>query len=627
MIYFDFKDLHFETYKSADLLFLRNNLRQNILQKTGDKSNLKEQLFQLINTNDDTLFLRFQKRFYLNDICSTVDCSENTSDFFYSGIENRSETTFTDDRFFVNQNEPVEHQYSNCSVKSKDKIDESDLFVSMSEVENSKRTNAETLNICCDKNLNFNHLKHSSKFKYDFPLYFKIKLNHLHKYRNTHSDSYNQNDINIQKKILNNHDCNLYHKTYADFYLELYDHEDHYLGHLLVLPNINIMVTEEIIASAGISIKDISYLKFAVRINEQCKFNLDFLTFSFVDFMSTHLFIDRAKGIRYRLKVNNLKKKKNGVIIFFPSFYVQERDADSNGSNAVKWPNYTRYTWSRDLEQYCTIFVSDPFQFINSNTHSSWFIAPDGNTVLYEIAEQIKNILGLSDNCLNIILNKRNKKKKFANNCDSNNNSVYGSVLLNKTETVSNNLLSEYIVYEKNISSNSNGFSLEWLHKLSDKLYAVTRKLRTGNERNCGPIINYGSSMGGYAAFLFSCYLKPDLCFAECPQANLTKYKYSLEYLKQYPEIDYKNDQYDCLSFSKIIQKHKPEFKSLFHFYALDRLHLDNFNNEISQLTDEEIKKFNYSLVIENDVENGLSGHQAMPKEKVLKIFHKFLKR
>ena len=31
MIYFDFKDLHFETYKSADLLFLRNNLRQNIL--------------------------------------------------------------------------------------------------------------------------------------------------------------------------------------------------------------------------------------------------------------------------------------------------------------------------------------------------------------------------------------------------------------------------------------------------------------------------------------------------------------------------------------------------------------------------------------------------------------------
>ena len=177
MIYFDFKDLHFETYKSADLLFLRNNLRQNILHKTGDKSDLKEQLFQLINTNDDTLFLRLQKRFYLNDICSTVDCSENSSDFFYSGIENRSETTFTDDSFFVNQNEPIEHQYSNCSVKSKDKIDESDLFVSMSEVENSKRTNAETLNVCCDKNLNFNfnHLKYSSKFKYDFPLYFNSK--------------------------------------------------------------------------------------------------------------------------------------------------------------------------------------------------------------------------------------------------------------------------------------------------------------------------------------------------------------------------------------------------------------------------------------------------------------------
>ena len=244
-----------------------------------------------------------------------------------------------------------------------------------------------------------------------------------------------------------------------------------------------------------------------------------------------------------RLMVNNIKKKKKGVIIFFPSFYIQERDAGSilREDSSIKWPNFTRFTWSKDLDGFCTVFVSDPLQYVEQNEKSSWFIDHKGNSLLPAIAYKIKDMLGLNDG-------------------------------------------------------------------------------------TCGPIINYGSSMGGYAAFLFSCYLKPDLCFAECPQANLTKYKYSLEYLKQYPELDYQKDIYNCLSFSKIIKEHKPEFKSLFHFYALDKLHLDNFNSEISKLSDDEIKKFNYSLVVANDAENDLHGHQAMLKEKDLEIFHRYLK-
>ena len=336
---------------------------------------------------------------------------------------------------------------------------------------------------------------------------------------------------------------------YAKLCLNLYSVAGICLGQLFVRPNSNNLISSACIEknlSKSATFLDVSYLKISVMLLDHCHFYLTMFSFNFVDSMSTHIIHDELLNIDLRFKVNNLKKKKNGVLIFFPSFYVQEKKLNSQTSvdYSVKWPNYTRFSWAEDLSDYCTICVADPFMFSKENEKNSWFIDQKGKSILSLIAVKIRNILEFDNHSF-----------------------------------------------------------------------------------HCGPIINYGSSMGGYAAFLFSCYLKPDLCFAECPQANLTKYKYSLEYLKQYPEIDYKNDQYDCLSFSKIIQKHKPEFKSLFHFYALDRLHLDNFNNEISQLTDEEIKKFNYSLVIENDVENGLSGHQAMPKEKVLKIFYQFLKR
>ena len=334
--------------------------------------------------------------------------------------------------------------------------------------------------------------------------------------------------------------------SFVDFFLAFYSAKNILLGKIKIFPNINILLSAKIIEAsiAGYNLSDVSYVKISVTLKQKCSFNLSELSFSFVDFMSSNVFHDDFFNVDFRLRVNNLNKKRNGVIIFFPSFYVHGRNTDfpANVDHSVKWPNFTRYSWAENLRDYCTVFIADPLQFLAGNEKSSWFIEHKGKSLLPAIASKIKDMLGL-------------------------------------------------------------------------------------NNDSCGPIINYGSSMGGYAAFLFSCYLKPDLCFAECPQANLTKYKYSLEYLKQYPELDYQKDIYNCLSFSKIIKEHKPEFKSLFHFYALDKLHLDNFNNEISQLTDEEIKKFNYSLVIENDVENGLSGHQAMPKEKVLKIFYQFLKR
>lgn len=323
---------------------------------------------------------------------------------------------------------------------------------------------------------------------------------------------------------------------YADFCLEFFDKNNDKLGEIKVTPNINIMLTERFIKQS-IPVSQISYLKFSLAVKSVCKFQLNFLAFAFVDCMSTHSVYSSAFDVFCRFRVNNLKKKKNGVIIFFPSVYAQERDSDSikRGDHSVKWPNYTRHSWSKDLEKYCTIFVADPFQYVKGNDKSSWFLAANGNTVLAEIAEAIGKIIEIPA---------------------------------------------------------------------------------------CGPIINYGSSMGGYAALVFSCFLHPALCFCECPQANLLEYKYS--YIKTRCD---KNLGNDYLSFANIIRKHKPLFKFLVHFYSLDEFHVDCFNNEISLLTSDERKALNYQLIVENDIENQLFTHQPMPKDKVLEIFDYYLSR
>ena len=402
--------------------------------------------------------------------------------------------------------------------------------------------------------------------------------------------------------------------SYVAFYLDLYNSEDKKIGQTVVTPNTNILYDKEYFSNIGIVLSDISYFKLSMVLKEPCKFNLHFFTFDFYDFMSTDTFYSKSFDVIVRLQVNNLRKKKNGVIIFFPSFYIKERDTDSinNRDNSVKWPNFTRYTWSKDLENYCTIFVADPFQYANNNDKSSWFVAPNGKSILPEIAQYIRNLL----------------------ECDE------------ELENVSNIPQSQsFISNEKNLESIQNTETKDFKHKL----LSINSIFRNNSKQKCGPIINYGSSMGGYAAFLFSCYLEPTLCFCECPQANLFKYKYSKEYLETCEGLGLKDIpslisslptnerakkkeqliagiiQNNDLSLSSILRNHKPKFRSLVHFYSLDKLHLTSFENEICSLTDEERKTFNYQLVIENDIENQLFAHQAMPKEKVLEIFKHYL--
>lgn len=434
--------------------------------------------------------------------------------------------------------------------------------------------------------------------------------------------------------------------SYIEIYLEIYNSVDEKLGQSLITPNTNILLDTEFFSQKDIKISDISYFKLSMVIKEPCKINLNYFMFGFSDFMSTDTFYSKNFDVTVRLQVNNLKKKKNGVVIFFPSFYIKERDTDSinNNDNSVKWPNFTRYTWSRDLENYCTIFVADPFQFANGNDKSSWFIAPNGESVIPEIAAFIKSLLNIQNRPTIAKTNDTDNTTDITDLTTSTKNNATTSLTENNS-SISVDSHNAGNLTERNTKHNAETSNISGL------LSSLRILGKSSNKETCGPIINYGSSMGGYAAFLFSCYLEPDLCFCECPQANLMKYKYSKEYLETCDGLGLKDipslisslpsnerakqkallesnivQKFD-LSFSAILRNHHPKFRSLIHFYSLDRLHLTSFENEMHSLTDEELKTFNYQLVIENDIENQLFTHQAMPKEKVLDIFNTYLSK
>ena len=396
-------------------------------------------------------------------------------------------------------------------------------------------------------------------------------------------------DFSHRKKVSNN-DC--YYRESIDYCLKFYDVLDNELGSIIIHPNRNLFISKLSLINAlpNKSIYDLSYFRIHRNFVRNCYDTVKYISFSFEDYMSTDKINNKNFDVTVRLQVNNLKKKKNGVVIFFPSFYIKERDTDSinNNDNSVKWPNFTRYTWSKDLENYCTIFVADPFQFANGNDKSSWFIAPNGESVIPEIAAFIKSLLNIQNRPTIAKTNDTDNTTDITDLTTSTKNNATTSL----TENSSSISVASHNI--DNFTERNSKHSTE-TSNISGLLYSLGIFGKSSNKETCGPIINYGSSMGGYAAFLFSCYLEPDLCFCECPQANLMKYKYSKEYLETCDGIGLKDipslisslpsnerakqkallesnivQKFD-LSFSAILRIHHPKFRSLIHFYSLDR--------------------------------------------------------
>ena len=146
-------------------------------------------------------------------------------------------------------------------------------------------------------------------------------------------------------------------------------------------------------------------------------------------------YIIKNDGITYRFALRHIESVENGVIIFFTS--AKSKIAVEKGI----FPYFSRLSWAKDLSEFCTIFVADPFELSSlcEESHGSWFIGPDGVSLLPVIANLLTEIIG----------------------------------------------------------------------------------------ENHGPIITYGSSMGGYASLVCGNLLGAHASVAECPQIELFDYPLS----------------------------------------------------------------------------------------------------
>ena len=93
----------------------------------------------------------------------------------------------------------------------------------------------------------------------------------------------------------------------------------------------------------------------------------------------------------FRLSVHNIKKKANGVVIFFPV------NLEFNKKSPVEYPNYSGYPDScieSDLSDYAVINIAEPFLEKQYGYTGSWFFNEQGKSLLPELAEHVKKILG-----------------------------------------------------------------------------------------------------------------------------------------------------------------------------------------------------------------------------------------
>lgn len=93
------------------------------------------------------------------------------------------------------------------------------------------------------------------------------------------------------------------------------------------------------------------------------------------------------KGINFNFIVNNIELANNGIVIFTPS-------AKSTLAKDI-YPYFPRVKWSNELSDYCTIYISDPFDREKhmDGFSGSWFLSMDGKSALPMIASIILNII------------------------------------------------------------------------------------------------------------------------------------------------------------------------------------------------------------------------------------------
>ena len=132
-----------------------------------------------------------------------------------------------------------------------------------------------------------------------------------------------------------------------------------------------------------------------------------------------------------------------------------------------------------------------------------------------------------------------------------------------------------------------------------------------------GPLVLYGSSMGGYAALLSAYYLNANHVIAECPQINLSNHSKAKKYLEKIGTVD---DEY--INLFNFFHNHKISCSIDIFLNIGDFVHIKQLYDQISEKNKDLLSSLKIKILIYSK-ENSF-GHVALEKEEAIKYINKY---
>ena len=153
---------------------------------------------------------------------------------------------------------------------------------------------------------------------------------------------------------------------------------------------------------------------------------------------------------------------------------------------------------------------------------------------------------------------------------------------------------------------------------LEDYAWAIRSIL--GNSR--GPLVVFGSSMGGYASIILSDLLDADLCIAHCFQADLTGYLHSRRWLTQYDIPVQKPHYLRISSFLNLCSRMRT--RHVWDFFSCDS-GLESFFQDYALVRRDLLGTADLRIIICNDLVNRLTGHTPRTREDEIAMIRRYV--
>jgi len=149
------------------------------------------------------------------------------------------------------------------------------------------------------------------------------------------------------------------------------------------------------------------------------------------------------------------------------------------------------------------------------------------------------------------------------------------------------------------------------LPKIADMIFNIIGDIH-------GPIMTYGSSMGGYAAIVGGFFLKANYILSECPQINLLTYTGANYWLDRLP---YYNDKF--VNIFNFWHSYPMKNNIYIFFNNGDGYHINSFFSEFKREIWKSTIKYMDNFHIEIFREGDQFGHVAFSKEKCFKLIYR----